>query len=367
MRFSSFPFVSCLTAALLLGCPSGDDGPAAADGSSSSTGSTSAAPTTGPGSSGTSADASTATSNADGSTSSTDETGSVPDAAECPDYATLPLEALLEATPGNAVMDGEMQPVLDVEFGDVDDTLSIIAVLGEDTFVVLPLDEAGEGPAGTVLLIDGDEVYKGRAAVEYQEATDAVLLQATTLTLAGADTTLELSACFHIGSGSSKIEFEGTEATISGALGSLTFTQIQRLQAEHPEIDRLVLQDVPGSINDEVNVETGRLVRNGGWSTHVPADGEIASGGVDLFCAGVERTLEDGARVGVHSWSNGEEEGGDLPMDSPEHTFFIEYLDEMLGSPRGETFYFFTLQAAPAADIHWMTPQEIEQYELLTP
>lgn len=367
MRFSSFSFVSCLTAAFLLGCPSGDDAPGAADGSSSGSGSTSAAPTTGSGSSGSGASTSTATSNADGSTSSTDETGSIPGDAECPDYASLPLEALLTATPGNAVMDGETWAVADVEFGDVDGTLSIIAVLGEDTFIVLPLDAAGEGPAGTVVLIDGDDVYEGPAEVEYQEATDAVLLEPAALTLAGADTTLELSACFHIGSGSSKIEFEGTEATISGALGSLTFTQIQRLQAEHPEIDRLVLQDVPGSINDEVNVETGRLVRNGGWSTHVPADGEIASGGVDLFCAGVGRTLDDGARVGVHSWSNGEEEGGDLPMDSPEHTFFIEYLDEMLGSPQGETFYFFTLQAAPAAGIHWMTPQEIEQYELLTP
>jgi len=365
MRFSSLPFASCLSVAFLLGCPTTGGNSAGTDDPTSSTGSTGVPTSTTHAESGETGDSSG--SDVDASTSETGETGVAPPIAECPDYAALPLDELLLATPGDALIAAALRPVVDVEFGEVDGTLSIIAVLSESSFIVLPFDAAGDGPSGAVVFIDGDDVYNGQAAVEYQEATDAVLLPDTTLTLAGAETTLELSACFYPGSGSSRIQLDGPQAALSGALGSLTFTQIQRLQEEHPEIDRLVLQDVPGSINDEVNVETGRLVRNGGWATHVPPDGVIASGGVDLFCAGVTRTLDEGAQVGVHSWSNGEEEGGELPMDSPEHIFFIDYLNEMLGSPRGETFYFFTLQAAPAARIHWMTTEEIEQYELLTP
>lgn len=365
MRSSSFSLVSILAAALLAGCPADDTSSAAPDDVSSSAGSTGAvSPTSAAESTGVEASSGSTDSGADASTSGTAETGSEPAAAQCPDYAALPLEELLVATPGDALVGDSLRPVIDVEFGDVGGALSIIAVLGEDTFIVVPLDASGESPSVAGLFIDGEASYEGRATVEYQEATDAVVLEPTLLS--GPDGTIELSTCFHIGSGSSQIEFSGSEATIGGVLGSLTFLQVQRLQAEHPEIDRLILQDVPGSINDEVNVETGRLVRNGGWSTHIPADSEVASGGVDLFCAGVERTLEDGGQLGVHSWANGEQEGADLPVDSPEHTFFIEYLDEMLGSPRGETFYFFTLQAAPAGDIHWMTADEIEQYELLT-
>ena len=32
-----------------------------------------------------------------------------------------------------------------------------------------------------------------------------------------------------------------------------------------------------------------------------------------------------------------------------------------------EAFYYFTINAAPAADVHWMTDGEIEQYQLLKP
>jgi hypothetical protein len=350
MRISSCSLL-LLTSAALLGCPSdsattppgGSSG--AADGSSDS-----------------SADSSGAGDSTSGGESSSGGSASVE--AECPDYAALSLDALLVAGPGEVIVDGQARPVVDVEFGEVDGGFSIIAVLDDDTFVGIPIDPDEEEPLGTVWMIDGNTTYTGEADATYDESTDAIGVGAATVS--AGDDSVELSTCFYLGAGSSRFEVDGSEVRLSGALGSLTFTQIERLQAEHPEVQTLVLTDVPGSINDEVNVETGRLVRNGGWSTHLPADGEIASGAVDLFCAGVERTMESGGRIGVHSWANGTVEGADLPEDSPEHDFFIEYLQEMLGTPLGRDFYFFTLQAAPAADIHWMTAEEIEQYGLLT-
>lgn len=367
MRFCFTTAASLLTSAALFGCPSGETStPIDTDGSSGGDASSSGGEGSGGEESGGGSTSEGGSSGGEASTSGGDSTGEPPSgAAACPDYDAMPLEALLVAGPGEAVVDGTAQRVIDVEFGDVDGTFSMIAVLDEDTFVGIPFDLQTEEPAGTVWLLEGETLFSGDADVSYDESADAVMFAPTVVTDAGG-TERALSSCFLPGAGSSQISVDGTTASLQGALGSLTFTQIERLQEANPEIERLVLTQVPGSINDEVNVETGRLVRNGGWSTHLPADGEIASGGVDLFCAGAERTMEAGGRIGVHSWSNGEVEGADLPMDSPEHGFFIDYLEEMLGAPLGRDFYFFTLQAAPAADIHWMTPEEIEQYGLLT-
>lgn len=358
MRISSFSLL-LLTSAASFGCPS-DGATTTPEGSTGQAGSS----TGGSGEAGSSG-IGEPSSGGDSSSGGGSSSGGVPTAqAQCPNYGELSLEQLLVAGPGEVVIDGEPRPVVDVEFGDVGGTFSIIAVLDEDTFVGIPIDPEQEEPLGTVWMLDGNTTYTGDADATYDDATDAIGVQ--TVTVSAGDEAVELSTCFFLGAGSSRFEVDGSEARLSGALGSLTFAQIERLQAERPEVQTLVLTEVPGSINDEVNVETGRLVRNGGWSTHLVADGEIASGAVDLFCAGVERTMDDGGRIGVHSWSNGVSEGADLPEDSPDHDFFIEYLQEMLGTPLGRDFYFFTLQAAPAADIHWMTAEEIEQYGLLT-
>ncbi|MBL4684156.1 MAG: hypothetical protein JKY37_06180 [Nannocystaceae bacterium] len=140
-----------------------------------------------------------------------------------------------------------------------------------------------------------------------------------------------------------------------------------RMQADLPAVDTLLLLDISGSINDEINVETGRLVRDAGWTTRVPANGEIASGGVDLFCGGAVRQVEDGGRLGVHSWSDGEMDGADYPPEHRAHASQLSYFSEMLGKTLGPDFYWFTLEAAPADGIHWMTDAELEQFQLVTP
>ena len=60
------------------------------------------------------------------------------------------------------------------------------------------------------------------------------------------------------------------------------------------------------------------MVRNRGIATHLPADGEIASGGVDFFLAGVKRTAEAGAKIGVHSWADDDYEGRELDSNAAE-------------------------------------------------
>ena len=156
---------------------------------------------------------------------------------------------------------------------------------------------------------------------------------------------------------------DGEQAVMSGIIDGTTPERVEELIDEHPEVTTIVMQEVDGSADDEANVMAARLVRQHGFYTHVPADGMIASGGVDFFLAGVERTVDTGAKLGVHSWAGNDVTGDQVPRDDPQHKLYLDYYAEM-GIPA--EFYWFTLQAAPAEDIHYMTSAEIAQYQITT-
>ena len=158
-------------------------------------------------------------------------------------------------------------------------------------------------------------------------------------------------------------EVHGSDALMSGVIGPNTPGRVLELVVEHPEVRRIVMHDVPGSMDDDSNLRAARLVRQRGFATHVPADGEVASGGTDLFQAGIVRTKDNGARFGVHSWSGFGVDGADVPEDDPQHAMYLEYYREM-GIP--DAFYWYTLEAAPADDIHWMTEEELKRFSMLT-
>jgi hypothetical protein len=178
--------------------------------------------------------------------------------------------------------------------------------------------------------------------------------------------------------GTSKLEVEDNKAYLNtdyqlknnlyimGGLGSRAYNQIFDLMQSDLNITTLVEQNISGSIHDDINMQTGRLVRQSGLSTHLENGSHIASGGVDLFCAGVQRTIEEGAKLGVHSWSGEDIEAGELPEESPLHNNQINYFNEMLGDPLGKEFYFFTIYAASADDMYYMNENEIEQYGIST-
>ncbi len=160
-------------------------------------------------------------------------------------------------------------------------------------------------------------------------------------------------------------EVNGDKAIMNGVIDARTITAVQTLIADHPEVVQIVLLDCPGSMDDTSNLQASRLIREAGLATHVPANGTIASGAVDLFLAGTKRTadLAGGARLGVHSWGGDDIQGSDVPREDAAHTLHLDYYTEM-GIPT--EFYWFTLEAAPAADIHWMTTDEVARYMLLT-
>ncbi|MGC3939649.1 alpha/beta hydrolase [Roseobacter sp. EG26] len=155
----------------------------------------------------------------------------------------------------------------------------------------------------------------------------------------------------------------GTKLLMRGEINSRSLGQFEEVYAENPDIDTLVQLDVPGSIDDDVMVAFGYRLRELGLNTHLTARSEVYSGGVDLFLAGVERTMEPGATLGVHSWSDGIKDAQDYPKSAPAHQQNRLYIERMLGN---DTFYWFTIYAASAENIHIMTEAEIRRYGLLT-
>ena len=125
----------------------------------------------------------------------------------------------------------------------------------------------------------------------------------------------------------------------------------------------VVLTSLPGSANDEVNVALGRKLHRAGITTYLPARGWVASGGTDMLLSGVRRIVERGAEVGVHSWAAGSTNGNDLPRDHEDHKLFLDYYRDIKISA---DFYWFTLQAAPPEGMHWMTEDEMTQYQVYT-
>ncbi|TNE54147.1 MAG: alpha/beta hydrolase [Bacteroidetes bacterium] len=157
------------------------------------------------------------------------------------------------------------------------------------------------------------------------------------------------------------IEHSEDTAFVNGVLGKTFHKKFERFLKQYPQTKLLVLEKIPGSINDEWNVKTCLLVHRSGINTALHHDSEIASGGVDLFISGNRRFIEDGAKIGVHSWRDLRKEGSEYPKDSEEHQIFLDFFQEI---QMDTSFYWYTLKAASAADIHWMSPDEIEQYKL---
>ncbi len=150
---------------------------------------------------------------------------------------------------------------------------------------------------------------------------------------------------------------------MKGVIYDNTLNDIKKILNNNPEITTLVMEDVPGSINDEINLLASREIRKRNINTYLPENGIVASGGTDMFLAGKKRHVHPTAKLGVHSWSGGDKEALDYPKDDEVHKPYLDYYKEM---QIPTDFYWYTLEEAPANEMHWMTINEIEHYQIIT-
>ena len=158
-----------------------------------------------------------------------------------------------------------------------------------------------------------------------------------------------------------------TTVIMDGDMGSRVDQQFEKLIENYPNIKLIIMEDCPGSRNDEEMFKAAISLKNLSINTHLPLNGKIQSGAVDFFLAGTKRTKEEEAKIGVHSWSDGKNKATDYPIGHSEHLLYIEFYTNIgYTQNEAEDLYYFIINSASPNNIHWMTDQEIIDYKITT-
>jgi len=168
-------------------------------------------------------------------------------------------------------------------------------------------------------------------------------------------------------SGSAQFSVSGDEATMTGYIDSNTPGEVESLLKSYPKLKKIIMDNVPGSLDDEANRKAARMIRKHGLHTHVPKEGFISAGGVDFFIAGVKRTVDVGGKLGVHAWSDASGKSArDYPIDSSAHDKYINYYKEMGLGLQAQLYYYFTIRAAPPERVYILDRKQLLKYTLIT-
>ncbi len=130
---------------------------------------------------------------------------------------------------------------------------------------------------------------------------------------------------------------------MTGTVDSHTPAIFRQMLVRYPGIRRIEMLDCDGSVDEEANLRLARMIRRAGISTHVPSQGSVRSGAVELFLAGVSRTAHPDAEFIVHSWIDEDgREANDYPASDPVHAEYLDYYTEM-GMPKPTAMAFYAL------------------------
>lgn len=156
------------------------------------------------------------------------------------------------------------------------------------------------------------------------------------------------------------------EDRIAYAYGSTdadSFDDVRRQLDENPQLETIVLKNVPGTTHLYENTRIAQMIRARGLDTHLESGSFIASGGVDLFLAGKERTMECGALIGVHSWQDQEGQSPRTLGHDPIEDRMEDFHQSLEVDP---DFYGFARDAAPHSALYFLNRDDLERFDLLT-
>ena len=142
--------------------------------------------------------------------------------------------------------------------------------------------------------------------------------------------------------------------------------QFQAMMAAYPGISMIEMIEVPGTEDDRANLKLGRMIRERGLTTYVPAGGSVRSGGVELFLAGKQRVADPGAEFAVHAWADEDgREATDYSAEAPENRAYVDYYVEMgMPAARARSFYAMT-NSVPNGDAKWLTGSDMGRWVAL--
>jgi len=155
-------------------------------------------------------------------------------------------------------------------------------------------------------------------------------------------------------------QVQGRFAVLTGVVYRHFVQRTRRLLRDHPEVEVIVLVWVPGSADEEQNMQAAKMVHRSGLQVCIPSEGTISSGGTDFLLAGQKHYATPGADIGVHSWAYEDQYGRtidarDVSRRSTDHLDYLLFFDA-IDIPR--QFYWNTVQYDDE-DMHWIEEGEI--------
>ncbi|KAA0452457.1 MAG: alpha/beta hydrolase [Candidatus Thioglobus sp.] len=162
-------------------------------------------------------------------------------------------------------------------------------------------------------------------------------------------------------------QVEGNTLIMSNLINSKTPNQLKRIFVKNPNINTIIMGEVEGSVDDEANLQAAKFIAKKALTTKLLKNSMVASGGTDFFLAGKKRIIENGAQVGVHSWSDGFNNATYFPKGHEFHQPYIDYYQAIGWSKAdAEKFYYYTINAASSDEIHTMSNKELKEYKIVT-
>jgi len=156
---------------------------------------------------------------------------------------------------------------------------------------------------------------------------------------------------------------DDNRAALVGATNSQSPQYFEMMLEDFPALGVLEIVEGPGTSDDVANLKVGRKIREAGLTTRIGAGGSARSGAVELFLAGEEHVIEDGAEFAVHSWrDNFGREPGDYAPNAPENRFYLDYYEEMgMQADTARAFYDMT-NSVPHVSALWLDAQDMRPW-----
>ncbi|MFZ1742598.1 MAG: alpha/beta hydrolase [Pontixanthobacter sp.] len=149
-------------------------------------------------------------------------------------------------------------------------------------------------------------------------------------------------------------------AEMVGVTGRNSPADFAEMLRAYPGIKTLALVEAPGTDDDRANMQVGRMIRAAGITTHVPRGGSVRSGAVELFLAGAEWRIDDGAEFAVHSWIDAHgRQPRDFAMDAGPNRMYLDYYREMGMKPAEARAFYAMTNSVGFGDAKWLTAQDM--------
>ncbi|MDG2003194.1 MAG: alpha/beta hydrolase [Novosphingobium sp.] len=156
---------------------------------------------------------------------------------------------------------------------------------------------------------------------------------------------------------------DGSRAALVDVTDGRSLSAFRALLRDHPGIGILEMIDCPGTEDDLANLQIGRIIRQRGIVTHVPAGGSVRSGAVELFLAGARRFADPGSEFAVHAWMDHDGlQATDYSLSAPENARYLAYYRQMgMSSDEAAAFYAMT-NSVPFEQAKWLDSAEMSRW-----